>query len=100
MDDHTDICQTTQSASSQWRAIGGKLGFTFDELDSIVREPGRYGDVDYYQAMLRRWLDWAPPNHSDPTLQCLTSALRAVGKEKQANTLTSNIVQKVVHRMV
>eukprot|EP00731_Ephydatia_muelleri_P015895 Em0009g319a len=86
-DNHTEICQNTKSASSKWRAIGGELGFTFDELDSIVREPGRNGVVDYYQAMLRRWLDWAPPNHTDPTLQHLISALRAVGKEKQAANL-------------
>ena len=78
----------TKSASGEWRAIGGELGFTFDELDSMVCEPGRYGDMDYYQAMLRKWLDWAPPNHADATLQCLISAFRAVGKERLANILT------------
>ncbi|KAL5471322.1 hypothetical protein EMCRGX_G029423 [Ephydatia muelleri] len=36
-DDHTKIYQTTISASDRWRAIGGVLGFTFDELDSIVQ---------------------------------------------------------------
>eukprot|EP00731_Ephydatia_muelleri_P020619 Em0013g346a len=86
-DDHTKIYQTTISASDRWRAIGGVLGFTFDELDSIVREPGRHGDEDYYAAVLRRWLDWAPPNHTDPSLQSLLSALRAAGKERQAKDL-------------
>ena len=87
--DHTEIFQTTESASDKWRAIGRKLGFTVDELDSIVREPGRHGDEDYYEAMLRRWLDWAPPNHTPPSLQSLLSALRAAGKERQANDLAA-----------
>ena len=87
--DHTEIFQTTESASDKWRAIGRKLGFTIFELDSIVREPGRNGDEDYYEAMLRRWLDWAPPNYTPPSLQCLLSALRAAGKERQANDLAA-----------
>ena len=87
--DHAELCKITKSASGEWRSIGGELGFSIDELDSIVREPGRHGDVDYYQAMLRKWLDWAPPNHNDPTLQCLISALRVVGKERLANVLIS-----------
>ncbi|KAL5515482.1 hypothetical protein EMCRGX_G000655 [Ephydatia muelleri] len=87
--DHTEIFQTTESASDEWRAIGRKLGFTVRELDSIVREPGRNGDEDYYEAMLRRWLDWAPPNHTLPSLQSLLSALRAAGKERQANDLAT-----------
>ena len=80
-DDHTKICLITKSASSKWRDIGGELGFTFDELESIVREPSRHGDVDYYQAMLRRLSNWAraPP---------IASALRTVGKERLANILT------------
>ena len=87
--DHTEIFQTTESASAEWRAIGRKLGFTVSEMDSIVREPGRNGDVDYYEAMLKRWLDWAPPSHTPPSLQSLQSALRAAGKERQANDLAT-----------
>eukprot|EP00731_Ephydatia_muelleri_P009220 Em0004g1558a len=88
--EHGNIFQCTKSARDKWRAIGRELGFTSDELDSIVREPGRYGDEDYYEAMLRRWLDWAPPNHTrHPSLQSLLSALRAAGKEKQANDLAT-----------
>ena len=87
--DHAKIFQTTKSARDKWRAIGWELGFTFDELDSIVREPGRNGDEDYYEAMLKRWLDWAPPNHTPPSFQSLVSALRAAGKERQANDLAA-----------
>eukprot|EP00731_Ephydatia_muelleri_P000664 Em0001g664a len=93
-DDHIKIFQTTESASDRWRAIGVVLGFTIDELDSIVREPGRHGDEDYYAAMLRRWLDWAPPNHSPPLLHSLLSALRAKGKEIQANNLEAQYTKK------
>ena len=85
--DHIGISQSTKCASNQWWAIGGNLGFTFDELDSIVREPGRCGDVDYYEAMLRRWLDWAPPKHPFPSLQSLLTAFRDVGKERLAYDL-------------
>eukprot|EP00731_Ephydatia_muelleri_P003645 Em0001g3645a len=87
--DHAKIFQTTKSARDKWRAIGWELGFTFDELDSIVREPGRNGDEDYYEATLKRWLDWAPPNHTPPSFQSLVSALRAAGKERQANDLAA-----------
>eukprot|EP00731_Ephydatia_muelleri_P026577 Em0018g677a len=87
--DHTEIFRTTESASDKWRAIGRKLGFTSDEMDTIVREPGRNGDEDYYEAMLRRWLDWALPNHTPPSLQSLLSALCAADKEIQANNLAS-----------
>ncbi|KAL5510296.1 hypothetical protein EMCRGX_G005822 [Ephydatia muelleri] len=87
--DHGNIFQSTKSARDKWRAIGWELGFTSDELDSIVREPGRNGDEDYYEAMLKRWLDWAPPNHTPPSLQSLLSVLRAVGKERQANDLAT-----------
>ena len=77
------IILITKSASAKWRKIGGELGFTIDDLDSIIREPGRYGE-DYYEAMLKRWLDWAPPNHDSPAVQSLTSALREAGKEREA----------------
>ena len=76
-------------SSDKWRAIGRKLGFTMIELDSIVREPGWNGDEDYYEAMLMRWLDWAPPIHTPPSLQSLLSALRAAGKERHANDLAA-----------
>ena len=64
-----------------------ELGFTFDELDTIVREPGHFGDEDYYAAMLRRWLVWAPPNHPYPTLSALVDAMRAVGMGRLAYDL-------------
>ena len=87
--DHTEIFRISETASDKWRAIGRKLGFTMIELDTIVREPGRNGDEDCYEAMLMRWLDWAPPIHTPPSLQSLLSALHAAGKERQANDLAA-----------
>ena len=86
-EDHcTQLFRLTKKAADKWRVIGRELGFG-DELDKIVRELGRHGDEDYYEAMLKRWLDWAPPNHSYPTLSALVAAIRAVGKERLANEL-------------
>ena len=86
-DNHTEIFKITLTASSNWTGIGRQLGFKEDELSAIGRENGRTGEEDYYSAMLRKWLDWAPPNHRDPSVQQLSSALRAVGREKQASDL-------------
>ena len=57
------------------------------ELDTISREPGRIYHEDYYAAMLKRWLDWAPPHHSPPTLSALVAAIRAVGMGRVADNL-------------
>ena len=83
-DNHTEVFKMTKKACSKWKGIGRELGFTEEELSTIVREPGQTGEEDYYSAMLMRWLDWAPPNHYLPSVQQLTSALRAVGKERLA----------------
>ena len=84
---HTEILRVTKAASEDWRGIGMELGFTDKELTSMVHEPGRTRERDYYSAMLGRWLDWAPPNHPSPSIQQLSAALREVGKEKLANDL-------------
>lgn len=82
--DHSVLRSMTKSACGKWKSIGWELGFTEDELSSIVREPGQTGEEDYYSAMLRRWLDWAQPNHTLPSIPQLSSALRKVGKERLA----------------
>ena len=83
----TLLLKLTHKAADRWKDIGRNLGFEEEELDRIVREPARYGDDDYYAAMVRRWLDWAPPRHSCPTVHALADALRAAGKERLANIL-------------
>ena len=88
--DHSALRDMTKSACGEWKSIGRELGFTEDELSSIVREPGQTGEKDYYAAMLRRWLDWAPPYHTLPSIPQLSSALRKVGKERLALDLEEN----------
>ena len=63
-----------------------ELGFKDNELDALSW-PEIYRKEDYYAVMLRRWLDWALPNHSPPTLTSLVAAMHAVGKERLANDL-------------
>ena len=77
----------TKKACSEWKRIGWSLGFKDDEMSAIVREPGRTGEEDYYSAMLRRWLDWAPPRHHIPTVQQLSSALHEANKGQLASEL-------------
>ena len=94
----TEIFKVTKAAGEKWRVIGMELGFTEDELSSITHEAGRTGKEDYYSAVLRRWLDWAPPNHTHPCIEQLSLALRTVGKEKQA--LGLNIKYGVYSKVV
>ena len=86
-DHHTLLFILTKTASDRWRAIGRNLGFAEDQLNTIVHEPDCLYVQDYYEAMLKRWLDWAPPNHGYPTLDGLVTALRAAGKERLANDM-------------
>ena len=110
---HTQLLEMTRNAADRWLAIGIELGFKNNELDDMLptsrshfynkgryyRDEMYYGDEIYYgdemcygdevcyAAMLRRWLDWAPPNHSPPTLSALVAAMRAVGIEGVAFNL-------------
>lgn len=82
--DHYKVFKLTKAASDKWKTIGMALGFEYDELTSIVQEPGNTGLEDYYATMLSQWLDWAPPYHSFPCVQQLSQALYEVKKDKQA----------------
>ena len=87
VEDHRDIVEVTKNACSEWRCIGDNLGFKYDKLSAITRVPGLHDDKDFYADMLRKWLDWAPPDHNHPTVQDLSSALRKADKERQAYDL-------------
>eukprot|EP00731_Ephydatia_muelleri_P019930 Em0012g755a len=87
VEDHRDIFEVTKNACPKWKSIGRNLNFTDDELSAITRVPGLHYDEDFYADMLRKWLDWAPPDHNHPTVQDLSSALRKAGKERQAYDL-------------
>ena len=50
----------------------------------MVHEDGNTGQEDYYETMLSRWLNWAPPCHPFPTVQELSKSLYEVKQEKKA----------------
>ena len=73
-----------KAAASSWRKIASELGFIFHELKDIVRTPGLYGDEDYFQEMLSRWLK-REPKHT--TAEVLSKALHLAGECRLAHEL-------------
>lgn len=87
------------SAAPKWRRIGTALNFTKGVLDTIAatHENMVGGPIDCFTDMLDRWLRWAPPKHSLPTLETLCGALRedTVGEERLAFELEQNFPRKM-----
>ena len=73
-----------KAAASSWRKIASELDFNFHELRDIVRTPGLYGDEDYFQEMLSRWLK-REPKHT--TVEVLSKALHLAGEDRLAHEL-------------
>ena len=73
-----------KAAASSWRMIASELDFNFHELRDIVRTPGLYGDEDYFQEMLSRWLK-REPKHT--TVEVLSKALHLAGEHMLAHEL-------------
>ena len=78
-------------AATRWKEVGLVLGFLKSELDEIEKTLvlTARGPEAYFQEMLSRWLDWAPPKHYLPTTSTLVEALRSstVRKERLAYDL-------------
>ena len=85
--DHQWLCEAVSEAAANWRALGRKLGFTYDELEDVVGHPGIHCDKDYMQELLNRWLKWAPPKHILPCLKDLATTLCSIGEERTAYDL-------------
>ena len=73
------VFEATKTACEQWRAIGRKLKFDIEELDSITHESGRNFNTDYYEAMLKRWIE-----KDGATTETLSLALSSIGFESLA----------------
>ena len=73
-----------KAAASSWRMIASELDFKFHEQSNIVRTPGLYGDEDYFQEMLSRWLK-REPKHT--TVEVLSKALHLAGEHRLAHEL-------------
>ena len=88
------ILDCVRPAAPLWKAIGLSLGFPNSELDLIQNKPLLLleGPEGYLRELLGNWLQWAPPNHSLPTLEDLASAVRGTGKERVAYTLVQKFL--------
>ena len=75
----------------KWIDIGLQLGIHIDNLDNIKSRPLLLleGTTGYFRAMLKEWLQWAPPTHPYPTLEALIGALQTpcVGEFRLASEL-------------
>ena len=80
------LLTVTGKAAPQWQDIGIHLGFKASELRLIEVRPLLIpeGAPGFYREMIAQWLEWAPPNHPQPTVEALASALRKAGRERLA----------------
>lgn len=80
------LTKILRPAAPKWKEIGGKLKIETSELDIIAHQPTLIveGVPGYFREMLSRWLSWAPPNHSWPTIHNLIHAVRKSGFEDLA----------------
>ena len=90
------LTHTLRVAAPQWQMIGGTLGILDSDLTIIQHTPllVMEGSPGYFREMLTKWLRWAPPNHSLPTVEALALALQRNGHEALAASLGSLFVQK------
>ena len=67
-----------------WRKIGERLGFSFEQLSDISFTHALHNDEDYFQELLRLWLERTP---DCTTMKILADALSSAGYERIANQL-------------
>eukprot|EP00731_Ephydatia_muelleri_P013282 Em0007g592a len=88
-DEHTDdILRIIRKCAAKWKEIGRGLGFKKSELDDISTETGRNTTVDYLEALISRWLNWAPPSHPFPNQKDLAGVLRSSEVKEEALAYT------------
>lgn len=91
-------------AAARWRTVGVALHFSKSVLDTIAatNENMVGGPTACFTDLLSRWLKWAPPKHSLPTLETLAEALRedTVGEERIAYDLEQGFQCKTWHQIV
>ena len=80
-----------KSASEKWAAIGTELGFKIKDMGEIRRTDTLHEDTQYFEELIKRWLNQAPPDHSFPHLNKLVTALREVGMERTAYELENKL---------
>ena len=91
------VLQQLCEHAAKWRDIGGALGFTQGELDTIQAKPFLLagGPKSWLGSMLSDWLQWAPGDGRGSThfatLEILKYALQQVNLGATAHTLHINI---------
>ena len=86
--DHlSEFFETVRGAKEKWSDIGTSMGFSHEELRGITHTIGLTDDTDYFQELLKRWLNRAPPQYSFPRVEELASALREVRMDRTAYDL-------------
>ena len=99
--DHlSELFDTVRSAKEKWRNIGTSMGFSNVELTAITNTTGLTDDTDYFQELLKRWLNRAPPQYSFPRVEELASALHEVRMDRTAydlehNSFTDHLLSKL-----
>ena len=97
--EHLDkLFVTVLAAKEDWRAIGTSLGFGIEELNEITGVISMHNSHGFFQELLRRWLNRAPPNHPFPQVRHLASALRDVGMHRIALDNLERQFQRLKHQ--
>ena len=96
------LTEILRPATPQWRTVGLALGFVDYELATIEHTPPLIpeGPPGFFREMLSKWLKWAPPNHTSPTLENLVPALQSCGHEDLAVNLRTTLLQRQGRRVL
>ena len=77
--DHADIYDKLKGHAAKWRDIGGALGFTEGEMDTIQGCPFtmQLAPNSWLREMLSQWLQWAPGDGRGSTGYATKESLHA-----------------------
>ena len=99
--DHlSEFFEAVRGAKEKWRNIGTSMGFSHRELSEIQHYIGLTDVTGYFQELLKRWLNRAPPRYSFPQVKELASALCEAGMYRTAydlehNSFTDHLLSKL-----
>ena len=76
---HHSICTKLDNFASEWRDIGGALGFKERELDNIENNKSLFtkSPQSWLKRMITQWLQWAPGDGRGSTSVATKESLRA-----------------------
>ena len=89
---HGKVFELTRKANSNWRDIGRKLGFEFEQLESIAQD--QQNTTERYYVLLMRWLKQMPL--SSTNAECLAQVLREVHEENLAKSFLEAMKKEII----